>query len=348
MAPDDAAPDDAASDPRRVRGSTSASKVMGGLLRDRFTIAATAADGISDVTGLFTRLHRRSALRTRAHPLGNDQGQARATHLDNPAICHARRVISPPLAALAEDPEFFIETPEGARRIVDDRFCVIIGPKQRWAGVCRLRMPADPAGFAAAVAEIRRLVEGVGEVVWNVGSSATPIDLPDRLRESGLRDPDPPMDAVVAAMALEEQPPAVTGLDVRRIETFEEHLAGLEIMLAADSWPDDAAADQRDRARDTFDRRNRRGGFQWLVWVGSKPVAFGAADRSAAGLYLAGGSTLPEARGRGCYRALVRARWDAAARLGIPGLAVQAQYGSSAPILGKLGFQEVATIHTLQ
>ena len=40
-----------------------------------------------------------------------------------------------------------------------------------------------------------------------------------------------------------------------------------------------------------------------------------------------------EARGRGCYRALVRARWDEAVRLGTPGLAVQAQYGTAAPIL---------------
>jgi GNAT superfamily N-acetyltransferase len=257
-------------------------------------------------------------------------------------------VISPALVALAEDPEFFSEPPEGARRIADDHRCVVIGSQQRWAGICRLRLPSDVGRLAQTIVEIQQLVAGVATVVWNVGSTATPTGLPERLRELGLRDPDPPMDAVVAAMALEEEPPAIVGLDVRRIETFEEHLAGLEIMLAADSWPDDAAADQRQRARETFDRRNRRGGFQWLAWLGSKPVAFGAADRCVAGLFLAGGSTLPEARGRGCYRALVRARWDEAVRLGTPGLAVQAQYGSSAPILTKLGFEEVATVHTLQ
>jgi hypothetical protein len=46
--------------------------------------------------------------------------------------------------------------------------------------------------------------------------------------------------------------------------------------------------------------------------------------------------------------ALVRARWDEAVRLGTPGLAVQAQYGTSAPILRRLGFAEVAVVHTLQ
>ena len=81
---------------------------------------------------------------------------------------------------------------------------------------------------------------------------------------------------------------------------------------------------------------------------GTRPVALAIADRSPLGLYLAGGSTLPEARGRGCYRALVRARWDEAVALGLPGLAVQAQYKSSAPILRRLGFVETGTVHTLR
>jgi GNAT superfamily N-acetyltransferase len=92
----------------------------------------------------------------------------------------------------------------------------------------------------------------------------------------------------------------------------------------------------------------RRGGLQWLAVLDGTPVAFALAERSTAGLYLAGGATLPEARGRGCYRALVRARWDEAKKLGLPGLAVQAQLGSSAPILRRLGFVETATIHTLR
>jgi GNAT superfamily N-acetyltransferase len=257
-------------------------------------------------------------------------------------------VISSALTALAEDPEFFVEPPEGSQRLADDRYCVIVGPHGRWAGVCRLRLPPPPDELAQTVAEIRQLVAGVDLVIWNVGSSATPEALPDRLRELGLRDPDPPMDAVCAAMALGQEPPGVDGVDVRRIETLAEHRAGLEIMLAAASWTESAAAAERARAEETYARRTRRGGYQWLAWLGSKPVAFGLADRTTAGLFLAGGSTLPEARGRGCYRALVRARWDEAVRLGTPGLAVQAQYGTSAPILRKLGFSEVATVHTLQ
>lgn len=256
--------------------------------------------------------------------------------------------MSPGLVALAEDPEFYIEPPDGSERIVDDGYCVIIGPQRRWAGVCRLRLPTVPDAVTAAVSEIGEHVAGIHPVVWNVGSSATPEDLSDRLRGLGLRDPDPPMDPVCAGMALAQEPPEVDGVQVRRIETLAEHLAGLEIMLAAAHWAESAAAAERARAEEVFERRTRRGGLQWLAWLDDRPVAFGLADRADAGLYLAGGSTLAEARGRGCYRALVRARWEEAVRLGTPGLAVQAQYGTSVPILRRLGFSEVATIHTLQ
>jgi GNAT superfamily N-acetyltransferase len=156
------------------------------------------------------------------------------------------------------------------------------------------------------------------------------------------------MDPVCAAMVLTDEPPGVVGIDVRRVRTLEEHRAGLEIMLAAATWTTAAAADERARAAETYERRNRRGGYQWLAWHAGTPVAYALADRTEAGLFLSGGAALPEARRRGCYRALVRARWDEAARLGLPGLAVQAQYATSAPILRNLGFVEVATVHTLQ
>jgi hypothetical protein len=249
------------------------------------------------------------------------------------------------LTELAEDPDFFVEPPDGSERIRDERYCLTIGPERRWAGVCRLRL-GDLV--AATVSEISRLTEGIESVVWNVGSSATPDGLPARLRALGLRDPDPPFDPVVAGLALDREPPAVQGLDVRLVETLEEHRAGLEILLASSDWSQKAADDERARAERTFEARRRRGSLQWLVWIDGAPVSWAAAELAPGGLYLAGGATLPSARGRGCYRALVHARWLEAERRGLPGLAVQSQYGSSYPILQQLGFVDVATIHTLQ
>jgi GNAT superfamily N-acetyltransferase len=172
--------------------------------------------------------------------------------------------------------------------------------------------------------------------------------LPERLRGLGWRDPEPPWDPVVAAMVLAEEPPLSGGVQIRRIETFDDHLAGLEVMLASDRFSQGVVAREREEARETFERRTRRGSLQWLAIVDERPMAFAIAERSPVGLFLAGGATLPEGRGRGCYRALVRARWDEAVALGLPGLAVQAQYGSSFPILQRLGFVETATVHTLR
>src|SRR5687767_9332838 len=105
--------------------------------------------------------------------------------------------ISSALIALAEDPEFFIEPPEGSERLVDERFCLTIGPNHRWAGICRLRLPDDAKQIADAAAEIRRLTAGIEEVLWNVASSATPMGLPERLRALGLGDPEPPFEPLV-------------------------------------------------------------------------------------------------------------------------------------------------------
>ena len=169
----------------------------------------------------------------------------------------------------------------------------------------RLPSPRSPARSSGCVGDIER-------TFWNIGSTAEPPSLPERLRALGWRDPEPPWEPVAAAMVLAEEPPGADGVEIRRIETFDDHLAGLEIMLASDAFSEEAMARERAEARQTFERRTRRGGLQWLAVLDETPVAFALADRSPVGLYLAGGATLPEARGRGCYRALVRARWDEA------------------------------------
>ena len=67
---------------------------------------------------------------------------------------------------------------------------------------------------------------------------------------------------------------------------FDDHLAGLEIMLAADSFSREAMANERALARQTFDRRIRRGALQWLALVDGSAVSFAMAERSTAGCSL--------------------------------------------------------------
>ncbi|HEU5213925.1 MAG TPA: hypothetical protein VFU30_00135, partial [Gaiellaceae bacterium] len=76
-------------------------------------------------------------------------------------------------------------------------------------------------------------------------------------------------------------------------------------------------------------------------------VGAAGATPSSRGMLLWGGSVLEEARGRGCYRALVRARWDEAVHRGTPALTVSANDQSS-PALRKLGFEKVLEFRRIE
>jgi predicted N-acetyltransferase YhbS len=77
--------------------------------------------------------------------------------------------------------------------------------------------------------------------------------------------------------------------------------------------------------------------------IDGRIAGIGRAVDFDAGVALMGGAVLPELRGRGAYRALVRARWDHAVARGTPLLVVQAG-AMSAPVLGRLGFVPHATL----
>ena len=65
-------------------------------------------------------------------------------------------------------------------------------------------------------------------------------------------------------------------------------------------------------------------------------------------MFLIGGSTAQWARGRGVYRALVRARWDYAVGRRTPALVTHAMPDTSYPILRRMGFEEVCAIRRLE
>jgi len=78
----------------------------------------------------------------------------------------------------------------------------------------------------------------------------------------------------------------------------------------------------------------------FAAFVDGEIVGIANALFGANAAFMVGGSVREDARGRGAYRALVRARWDAAVERGTPALTVTA--GSmSAPILDRLGFVTV-------
>jgi hypothetical protein len=253
--------------------------------------------------------------------------------------------ISEEIRAFAEDPSSIGDPPSpesGFERILTERYCIFFGPV--FTNVQRLRIP--PGAEDETIAEIRALTherKRAPRVDWWVGSSATPEDLAERLVALGLtRERE-----LTAAMVCVEEPPAVEGVVARPVETLEEYSEAQRIghvaFGASDEEHERWLEIEPDRWRAEQDDPHA---FTYLVWVDGEPAGSGRAIFRPPGVLCIGGAVLEHARGRGAYRALVRARWDDAVAAGTPALVVQAG-DMSRPILERSGFVRVAEIDVL-
>jgi hypothetical protein len=247
---------------------------------------------------------------------------------------------------LAENPNVHQAHSAGRELYVDAarRFAIYLGtgtgPES--ATVQRVRLDAD--GVEPALLEIRGLLRGLGRrgTEWELGESCTPPDLVERLLALGVRRIE--HEPVSIGMVL-DGPPAwdvPAGVVARPVASPEELVQAREIQRVAfdDPRPVDPAHAQRDFGREGLD------GSTFLTWLDGRAVAAGYAAYTAHGLILFGGATLPEARGRGAYRALVAARADEALARGTPAVVTHAGQMSQ-PILERLGFRAVARIDRL-
>jgi len=192
------------------------------------------------------------------------------------------------------------------------------------------------------LAEVRGALRARGrtQTQWEIGSSA-PSGLVDALIERGLV---PDKDPYAVALVLTREPPAISPLlTARRIETLDELEASARVQWEAF----EATPQEIDEARRLLPERFCDSvHLRHSVWLEGEIVCTGTATPTEYGLLLYGGATLAHARGRGAYRALIRARWDEAVALGTPALITQG--GSmSRPILERLGFEQVGEIHML-
>ena len=128
--------------------------------------------------------------------------------------------------------------------------------------------------------------------------------------------------------------------------TAEIVTAAGEITHDAFGHPEEMRASWRETRPLLYELEQQDVSATYLAFVDSQPVAAATAVFAEAGVMLLGGATLPQARGRGCYRALVQARWDDAVRRGTPALVVQAGQ-MSRPILERLGFSFVSQLRVL-
>ena len=247
---------------------------------------------------------------------------------------------------LAENANTYQALGPDDERIVDPRYVIWLGAGTRdphWTVVQRLRLAA--AEVDEAVAEIRGQIAARGRTscTWEIADSATPSDLVERLLGLGC---EPDSEPLAVGMVLTEppgdDPPGVTA---RRVETLAEYEEAVRIAAEGFAMPQTAVDEILARAPTDF-AGSGRDSAAYLAFVNGRPVARATAAFTKHGVLLFGGTTREEARGRGAYRALVRARWDDAVARGTPVLVTHAG-AMSRPILVALGFREISRIHIL-
>ncbi|HEV2284251.1 MAG TPA: GNAT family N-acetyltransferase [bacterium] len=292
------------------------------------------------------------------------RGSRRADRLPTTRLAASHRHAHHPDAARAEilarfDAERADPPPEPGVRY--ERAGSVIRAIGTWNAVVFARLTADTADAAIAeqVAFFRSLAfevnsgdghaGGAGGAVsgedraleWKVYGHDLPADLGSRLAAAGF-EPDEPETLTVFDLAddlrgeTREDAAAPALVEIRRVTD----LSGLTDFLDAarvafgrdEQW-------QAARTNQFAPRLTEPAMSLYVAYADGQPVASARgefpAGRPFAGLW--GGGTIAEYRGRGIYRALVRARAQEARRRGYRYLRVDARE-TSRPILERLGF----------
>jgi GNAT superfamily N-acetyltransferase len=250
--------------------------------------------------------------------------------------------IPEPVRRLAVHP--FVELPRPPEIEAVDLDGAVLGINP-WPGAQIVSIVGDgPSDVAAAVDAARAVARDRGKdtLAWWVAPEYDFVA--PELEAAGLVNEDTPgFEAIENAMVLLAAPSGggVEGVEVRIGETWEDFSAGSGVARQVFGLPPVSEDDLRDRY-ETY-RRPDNPGRGFIALVDDRVVGTCYAAFSDQGVNLFGGSVLPEARGRGVYRAMLQARWDAAVERGTPALTVQAGR-MSRPILERRGFEFVAPV----
>jgi hypothetical protein len=240
------------------------------------------------------------------------------------------------LVDFVEAPVAFSPTGPETVLIDDDRFVARAEIGNPWAHVQRIRLTGHDVDAAVEAARSVMARTGASIASWWLCERSTPDDVEDDLLARGLRIVDG--DYLVDGLLLtSEPPPGPAGIDARATEGPEELAAAHELQNDVFGVPPDR---RRHPEPDKWER-------VYAAWIDGRVAGAGRAYFTPRGVMMAGGATAPWARGRGAYRALVRARWDDAAARGTPAIAVHAKETSS-PILVRLGFEKVLQFRRLE
>jgi GNAT superfamily N-acetyltransferase len=245
------------------------------------------------------------------------------------------------LREAAEYPNSFVALEPGAERIETDWFTLCMDRIKGSNTVQRQRFAADELDDVLEEARSLLRARGRTKTQWEIGSKAQPDGLVDLLLTRGLRRDDEPY--AVGLVLDEEPPPAPSGVKARLVRTFAEFSEASELQWKAFGLPPDELAERRAALHERWSSQSL---VTHAAWIDGQLVGAGTSCPTPHGLALFGGATLPEARGRGAYRALVRARWEHACASDTPALLTQAG-AMSRPILERLGFRRVGRVDML-
>jgi hypothetical protein len=217
-----------------------------------------------------------------------------------------------------------------------------------FTSVQRLRLRPDEV--EPTVEEVRGHVLGRGHThaTWWLGDSTRPDDLHERLVALGFTTPADGVGELVSLALASPSAPAPADVAARPVASFEEYVAAAELRWEVFEVPAERRETERAGLAGRWENEQAAGlTVVFVTELEGRIAATASGIYAPAGCLLVGGATAPWARGRGAYRALVRARWDEAARRGTPGLAVEA-LTTSEPILRGLGFEQVTRLRRLE
>ena len=217
----------------------------------------------------------------------------------------------------------------------------IPGPNPMLGAAARIR--ADGIEAARVIEEATRWFSerGRSNCSFWLGPSTICEGLQAALADAGAESLPP-----IAAMVLCGEPPIVPGADVREVASMADYAEFLDIAFELE----DQTASVRDATLEQVgpqyasycDNENRTA---FLCSLNGVAVAAGMVQITTqpgiAALFAS--AARKAARGNGCYRALVRARYEAARAAGCPDVVTQASLFSR-PILERLGFEKVADV----
>ncbi len=247
------------------------------------------------------------------------------------------------VSACAEDLMAYRVGGHGAER--EDLGWVVLtnipGPNPLLGAVARIR--ADGVEAARVIEEAKRWFteRGRSNCSFWLGPSTVCQGLQVALAEAGAESLPP-----TAAMVLRGEPPVVPGSDVREVTSIEDYAEFMDIAFELE----DQASPVRDAVLAQVAPRYEsycanENSTALLCSVDGVPVAAGVVQITSqpgiAGLFAS--AARRAARGKGCYRALVRARYELALAMGCPDVVTQAS-PFSRPILERLGFEKVADV----